>query len=148
MKKIIKWLDTKGIKCKPVYFGHDNYFYNAKNIRVEGIAITFNADCTQIYNETIKKVHMIEKYCKRYNYTIINDDLKNGRYYITILTNQDKSALDLYNKFYYKSTAECQQLIHIANIENDFQGLKEKLIKVMNYYGTQYNAALKAINAA
>ena len=146
MKKLSAWLDKKAIEHEVIMMGY-NYFYNAPEIKHEAVRITVDPkDSARIFKA-------VSTYCRRAGYVVFSSYGNMFWHVYMIGRAADIAADNLYNKWQALSVDACEQAIHLRATGAGYTGLSDAefndiLKGIMNFYGDEYNAAKKNMEAA
>ena len=143
MKNLLQYLEKNNIQYETRKTGR-NYFTNTPGPRAVMVYIEFPFYDGKIQaRKSVKDREKVERYCKRYGYTIFNTksyyDI--GITYFSVMKNSDLEKLNDYETFVNAAVQECEKAIH-AGKDN------KTLSYIMKTYEINYRVFLNAINAA
>lgn len=140
MKKLYEYMNKIGVQYSPERFGA-SYFRNAPVIDFPGAFITLGA-----FENSTAGWRSLEKYCKRWGYSLMRWGGYPGYTTYTVCRTQDRDALTVYSEFQKESVAACEQAIHLRH-EGFYSDWSDKefdeyLGGIMNYWGGEYLSAV------
>jgi hypothetical protein len=147
MKKLINYLNKKGIIYQAQTYG-STYFLNAPALHLDGVQITFSYGDTKTNKHSDILYKTVIAYCNRYGYKIISHYGMTWGHTIHILSNTDAGKLATYKQYETQSRKSCENTAHIykqMGLDKDINGT---LKGIMEFWGDEYNNALKEETAA
>lgn len=140
MKKLYEYMDKIGVKYSPERFGA-NYFKNAPELHFPGAFITLGAG-----ENTTAGWRALEKYCKRWGYSLRPWGGYPGYTTYTVCRTQDRDALMVYSDYQRESVNACEKAIHLRH-EGFYKEWSDKefdeyLGGIMDFWGGEYLSAV------
>lgn len=148
MNKLKEYLKRKNISFSDTSIG-TNYFYNhALDLHFDAVSVCFyfNPENHEEALETAKARETLERYVKRYGYTItMSCGYANDTRYVIARTDEVKRLRE-YHLFSDKSKKSCEKHIHFCaqyyGKAGNNKNLDEELKGIMQFYEDEYKRFL------
>lgn len=146
MNQLKTWLKKKKIDNFREELLNNHYFYNVACPACPVLHFCFELTDNEILTrQALETIEKIEKYCKRYNYIVFNNQSIFGGVsytYFYVANRSDYEKYMDYIRFMELSVNECE-LLHSK--KGNYAKLNDDMKKIMNEYESMYIDFLEAI---
>lgn len=148
MEKFKKYLDSKKICYQDIKIGESYFFDHSLDLHFNAVSILFYYDPENRENarNAEKARKTVEKYCKRYGYTIFCRCGYANETRYNIAKSDDYRQLTNYHIFSDKANEKCNNHIHFCaqyyGNAGKNKNLNEELKGIMSFYEDEYKRFL------
>ena len=150
MKKLEKYLEKNGIEFYTEKLGSSYFQDKRAQMHFTGIHVAFEySDIYEQARKTVETIEKLERYCKRYGYTIFSRFGWYGTTTFRITKSDNYNKLDFLQGFVNQSVASCEKAIHLRHegfySSDTDEEFNERLSGTMEYWQDEYLNVVRAM---